>query len=165
MFSKTTQITTCPNSVGDVVRKNTFFKALAAGVFSLSLISGPAAEAGQSTCPVFNSAMVDAAAVHVPLRTITFAGSDDVPSTGALFCDLVASFGVSDFRFSIEVEDDDGPSSAGLSVSRTENGQTEIIVNQRGPSGRRLSVAEAHACRAQVLKSLVWNQYCAPALP
>lgn len=159
MSSKITQFGSSANSVGDVVRKNTLFKALAAGIFSLSLIGGSAAEAGQSRgCPVFNAAMVDAAAMVVNLsRNVTVSSLIDDPSTGTIECDIQAIFGSS--SFSVEVNDDEvfvsGSSRVGSTI------QTRLSSSDRGG----LSLRERHACRAQVLRSFVWQQYCAPELP
>lgn len=159
LSSKTTQIGTFPNSGGDVVRKNTFFKALAAGVFSLSLIGGSAAEAGQSRgCPVFNAAMVDAAALVVNLGVNVMVGRVlDDPSTGTIECRISQTFGSG--IFAVEVNDDEvfvsGSSRVGSTI------QTRLSSSDRGG----LSLRERHACRAQVLRSFVWQQYCAPELP
>lgn len=159
MSSKTSQFGSFAHSAGHVVRKNRLFKALAAGVFSLSLIGGSAAEAGQSRgCPVFNAAMVDAAALVVNLgRNVTVGRVLDEPSTGTIECRIFQTFGSSTFQ--VEVNDEEvfvtGRSIVGGSI------QTNLSSSDRG--GRSLRVR--HACRAQVLRSFVWREFCAPELP
>ncbi len=118
----------------------------------------------QPACPVFTAAMVDAAAMVVDLKDDPSISvfSFDEPSTAFLNCTITRSISGSDFkRFSVDVNDDE---EGDVQVS----GSTIIggVFNRVfASSARRLSVAELHACRAQVLQSLVWNQYCAPELP
>ena len=115
-------------------------------------------------CPVFTAAMVDAAAMVVDLKddpSISVFAFDE-PSTAFLNCSIARSLGETDFkRFSVDVNDDE-EGDVQVSGSTIIGGVFNRVL---ASSARRLSVAELHACRAQVLQSLVWNQYCAPELP
>jgi hypothetical protein len=163
MSSKTTQISTCPNPVGDVVRNNTFSKALAAGMFALTFMAGTAAEAGPSSCPVFTAAMVDAAAMVVPLADdvaiVTPTPVDD-PSAPRIECRITSRSGSS---FVVFVQD--FSERALVFGSKFSDTLGATITELEASVDEGLTKAELHACRAQVLQSFVWNQYCAPAMP
>lgn len=115
-------------------------------------------------CPVFTAAMVDAAAMVVELADdpSIFVSAFDEPSTAFLNCSITRLIGETvSKRFSVDVNDDE-EGDVQVSASSRIGGVFNRIL---GSSARRLSVAELHACRAQVLQSLVWNQYCAQELP
>ena len=156
LFKKISQFGCFPNSVGDVVRKSSFCKALAAGVFSLSLIGGPAAAAGKSACPAFTSAMIDSAAMVALLAqgNVIVNAKDDITPVVVTECQISKNSGVGvTFRsFTVEVNDDEifvtGRADLG-------NGLLSTILRS---DGRGETAAVLHACRAQVLQSFVWNQ-------
>ena len=109
---------------------------------------------------IFNTAMVDAAAMAILLgRNVGPPTSViDDPSSGTIECRLEMTTGSVSRRFTVEVNDDEVFVSA-ISIAPTFNS----ILQSSDRGG--LSVGELHACRAQVLQSFVWNQYCAPELP
>ena len=114
------------------------------------------------SCPAFTAAMVDAAAMAYGLdsnaHSNTVAGDDpDVPS---IFCTIDSSVGLN--KFEVEVN-------YSVSVSAFVSGQHE---QEGGPLNAELSswaenisLSQMRACRKVILKSFVWKNYCAPALP
>jgi hypothetical protein len=132
-------------------------------VLALLLVS-PAAFAGNGGgCPAFNAGMLDATMLVAELWQIEppegFAG--DSPKEGTIYCQW---FG-----------DLPGAGIAGMFFVRVEDGTAEVTgFGPIGPQTIRfptlrtavfnLSIDQQHACRAQVLKSFVWQQYCKPLM-
>ncbi len=133
------------------------FKALALGLLSLALISGPAVAAGPANCPAFNAAMVDAAAMASDLVNVDPPEIlSDNPAGPSISCRFFTDLGFFDVAVGVEVG-----VVAVTGFSEIGGGFTtrlhSVLVG--------LTRAEVLACRAQVLQSFVWNQHCAPFLP
>lgn len=126
-------------------------------LLSLALMAVPAYAANGGGCPAFNAGMVDAAMLTADLSQIDplegFA--EDSPMDGTIACGWVAD---GDGAFIVEVG----------------NGEAQVIglapTPGDGETGKLrtavfdLTPAEQHACRAQVLRSFVWQQYCKPLM-
>ena len=141
--------------------KTRIFKALALVFLSHTLISGPADAAGPASCPAFTAAMIDATALVMELREdVALAGKLSAdPATPAIACALTLGLSLGRGEFDVEV-------GAGVArVRATSRGLTSefgpIVLHARRDD---LTPRQEHACRAQVLQSFVWNQYCAPGL-
>ncbi len=113
-------------------------------------------------CPAFTAAMVDAAMLATDISQdaplIVFAADD--PADGSIRCDIETEH--SD-TFNVRV---------GFGVNFV------ILDGRHGPDRSRdmgdavlrtkafgVTFDQRHACRAEVHRSFVWNQYCAPFLP
>ena len=109
-------------------------------------------------CPVFNASMVDAAMLAADLSQVDplLGGAEDSPVDASIMCWWAADGG-------------------GGFVVEVGNGEAQVIglapTPGDGETGKLrtavfdLSPAQQHACRAQVLQSFVWKQYCKPMLP
>ncbi len=139
------------------MKKTSIFKALALGLLSLALPIGSAQAAGPANCPAFNAAMVDAAALAArlpPLPPPLFGIQDD-PQLPRIQC----LFNTQNGGFGVEVNViPDRASAFGENVTGADVTTVSSVSDD-------LSKAQLHACRSQVLQSLVWNQHCAPNLP
>ena len=123
-------------------------------LFSVLSVSGPAMARGGG-CPAFTSAMVDAAwlAIDYSQPEPPFGGAIDNPSEPRIGCQLTNDAGN---VFTVGV--DDGV--AGVE-GRSNQFDTPTLLRTRIEN---LTKGEAHACRAQILASFVWSQYCEPLL-
>jgi hypothetical protein len=117
---------------------------------------------GHSNCPAFTAEMVDAAAMAFGLfpgvgASITVGDDPGVP---AIFCNIVGSPSTNGFRLEVNSSEPYQAVVSGWHQSEGETLNAELfsLVEQ-------LSLSQMHACRAAILKSFVWNKYCAPALP
>lgn len=115
------------------------------------------------SCPVFTAAMVDAAAMAFGLSPggySSIAVGDD-PSIPMIYCKIVGSPPA--FLFNVEVN----YSSLNYAIAYGQG------ANEDDPDydarlfsvAEQLSPAQMKACRKVILKSFVWKNYCAPALP
>ena len=135
------------------------YGALALALLPQVLISGSAVAAGPGRCPVFNAAMVDAAALVSVLYLVDPPASiSDDPSIPALIC----RFDTMNGDFHVNVNLSPSPAEAFVEASNSLNTDHETIVFATEDG---LTDGELHACRAQVIQTLVWNQHCAPFLP
>ena len=124
-------------------------------LFSLSFGSGHAVARGNGGCPALTSAMVDAAwlAIDYSQPEPPFGGAVDDPSEPRIACQLTNDAGN---VFIVGVAD----GVAGVE-GRSNQVDTPTLLRTRVDN---LTKAEAHACRAQILASFVWSQYCEPLL-
>lgn len=136
--------------------KTLIFKALALGLLSLALISGPADAAGSANCPAFSAAMVDAAALvsDMDVGFPTGANSVDDLFVPQIKCTFVTENGI----FLVEV----GFIAGVATLTGFNDGFEQTFVRSEEDG---LSKAEVLACRAQIIRSWVWSQHCAPFLP
>ena len=148
--------------------KVTFFKVLALGLLPLALISGPADAAGRSGCPAFNSSMVDAAAlasrISGSLPGVFVDGfAEDEPETPLIICQFGFSSSFSGVRgaFAVRVGVTEDGMQAELSGFHDTDFEERTLLETFITN---LTIGQLHACRAEVLQSFVWNQYCAPML-
>jgi len=137
--------------------KTITLNSLVLGILSLALISMPAYANGNGGCPAFNASMVDAAMLAADLSQVDplFGGAEDSPKDASIMCWWAADGG-------------------GGFVVEVGNGEAQVIglapTPGDGETGKLrtavfdLSQAQQHACRAQVLQSFVWKQYCKPFL-
>jgi hypothetical protein len=109
---------------------------LAAAVVGLSVLSAPAA-AGGPNCPAFTTEMVDAAAMAFGLPPGAMGEARDDGSADEAFV---------------------------RGQNRTEDEPTINFRTQLRSFAEGLTAGEGHGCRAAVLQSFVWNNYCASAL-
>ena len=123
-------------------------------LLSILSLSGPAI-AGGGGCPAFTSAMVDAAwlAIEYSQPEPPVGGAIDNPSVPTIGCQLTNDVGN---QFSVGVG-----SGVALLEGNAANSPVPTLLRTRVDN---LTKAEQHACRAQVLSSFVWNQYCKPVL-
>ena len=109
------------------------------------------------SCPAFNSTQVDATMMAINISQIDPLGivTVDFPSDPFLEC-VITTDENNDFLVAVG---DRGEGNEVLLLGELGGG---AILRTRVQG---LTTAELHACRAQVLGTFVWNQYCAPALP
>ena len=142
--------------------KTRLFKALVIGLLSLAVFGEPAsASEPRTSCPAFTAAMIDATALVMELREdVALAGKPSAdPATPDIACALTLGLSLGRGEFDVEV-------GAGVArVRATSRGLTSefgpIVLHARRDD---LTPRQEHACRAQVLQSFVWNQFCAPGL-
>lgn len=136
--------------------KTKIFKALAIGFLSHTLFSGPA-DAADSACPVFTSAMIDATAMVAGLLDVQepVAIRDESKPTD-LFCVFFTNSGDGAFLISV-----------GLGEARVFGATDEATYrdDESIAESNSLTPQQEQDCRKQVLQSFVWNQFCAPFLP
>ena len=84
--------------------------------------------------------------------------AEDSPQDGTIICAWVTEE-PSSFYVAVGVED------GVAQVFGTKPGADPWAEGQLRTAVFDLSQQQRHACRAQVLKSFVWNQYCKPLLP
>jgi len=127
----------------------------------LALIGGSANASDAGGCPAFNASMVDAAMLAADLSQIDplVGAAQDSPKDGTIICywETNVSDGLKGW-FYVQVED------GVAQVIGNEPYATSEVATAR-TAVFDLSPAQQHACRAQVLKSFVWQQYCKPLLP
>jgi len=125
------------------------FGAVALVLASTALLSGRVV--ADNGCPAFNSSMIDAAwlAVDYSQPGPPEAYYYDVPSIPALYCFVRND---SDHVFKIYIQDE-----VAEVFGHGEFGISPTLMRTRVDG---LSKNELHACRAQVLGSFVWKQYC-----
>jgi hypothetical protein len=99
--------------------------------------------------------MVDAAwlAVEYSQAEPPVGGAIDDPSVPTIGCQLTNDIG-NQFRVIV----------AGGDASVEGNAENSPVPTLLRTAVGNLTKAEQHACRAQVLSSFVWNQYCKPVL-
>ena len=113
---------------------------------------------GASACPAFTSAMVDAAAMAFGLSSqrVNFTAGDD-PTTPEIFCHAVSDGGADNFILEVNYSEPNWVVVWGWSAREGEPGETELF-----SEAEQLSSSQMRACRAAILKTFVWNNYCAP---
>lgn len=119
----------------------------------LLAISGPTMARGGG-CPVFTSEMVDAAflAIDYSEENPPLGGAIDDPREPRIGCVLTNDAG-NQFRVGV------GDGEAGVEAFDTAVTDTTLRTKRFN-----LSPGESHACRAQILGSFVWREYCKPLL-
>jgi len=112
-------------------------------------------------CPAFNASMVDAAMLAADLSQVDplVGNAWDSPMDGSIVCywETNVSDGLKGW-FYVQVED------GTAQVIGNEPYATSEVATAR-TAVFDLSLAQQHACRAQVLQSFVWKRYCKPMLP
>ena len=116
---------------------------------------------GASACPAFTSAMVDAAAMAFKLYPGVHVIAEDDPTIPSIFCQI-DSQGVNGFR--VEVNDPELYYAFVMGWGRRESSSNDFDT-QLYSEAEQLSWGQMRACRAAILKSFVWKNYCAPELP
>ena len=135
--------------------------AIALGQISLVFISVPSIAAPPGGCPAFNTAMVDAAWLAIdysqpgPPELLDL---NDDPAEPNMLCVISTDVGS---EFSVYV----GGGEAGLMGRGINIDNPDPITTLLRTRVFNLNKAEEHACRAQVLASFAWKQYCSPPLP
>ena len=117
---------------------------------------------GPSACPAFTTGMIDAAAMAFGLSPgagLSVAVEDD-PNTPSISCIIVEAL---PNIFELEVNSSD-PYSAFVRGQHAQEGGDNLNA-ELFSYGEQLSVGQMHACRAVILRSFVWKNYCAPLLP
>ncbi len=140
--------------------KTIIFTALALGlIVTQAATYGPAqAFRERVTCPVFTAEMVDAAGLGALLLNVDPpVVLRDVPAEPDTECQFGSFGGAGLFRVAV----DGLAANASLQGSNQALGGQTVLFAGRGG----LSQSESFACRAEVLRSLVWKQHCAPFLP
>ena len=144
-------------------RKKLLWPAMAC--IGLLALPFPAAAGGPPHCPAFTTGMVDAAAMAFGLDPgiVNFIVEvDDDPNASSLVCDIETQF--NNGRFLVVVNTSSFPHEASVLGQHREEADDPLSA-QLFSFAEGLSSSQEHACRAAVLKSFVWNKYCAPALP
>jgi len=126
----------------------------------IAFIGSSANAYGAGGCPAFNASMVDAAMMATDLsQTDPLEGfAEDSPKDGTIICAWVTDATAS-FYVAVGVED------GVAQVFGTKPGAIPWEEGQLRTAVFDLSPEQQHACRAQVLQSFVWKQYCKPMLP
>ena len=134
-----------------IVRKLNTAASFLSLLFILS-ISGPDMARGGG-CPALTSAMVDAAwlAFEYSQPEPPVGGAIDDPSEPIIGCQLTSEVGE---QVTVSVGDGEA-----LLFGHGQNSPTPTYLRTRVFN---LTRSEQHACRAQVLTSFVWSQYCKP---
>ena len=131
-------------------------------VTAVMIKSEDAIAGGNSACPAFTTEMVDAAAMAfglTPDRAVTISVGDD-PSVPTIYCNIVGAPSID--RFDLEVNSSMTYVYGG---HRAEEDPPLDFSAELFSYGEQLSVSQMHACRSAILRSFVWRNYCAPALP
>ena len=116
---------------------------------------------GVSACPAFTSAMVDAAALASHLWSPrAFVNAEDDPTTPSIFCHIAECESCGN-DFIVEVNFLN-PGQASVSAVGAAEGGTYPYDTQLLIGSEQLSLGQIQACRKVILKSFVWNNYCAP---
>ena len=144
--------------------KTFIFRAMALGLLSTLVSIGPVAYGGSRTCPAFTAGMVDASALLMFLDPdeVVVAIVRDNPADASIACELSST--ETDRTFSVGVGDGLGCTGlekrAFILVQEVNNGP--FVIHAVSPNC--IPAGQAHACRAEVLQSFVWNQYCESGL-
>jgi hypothetical protein len=138
--------------------------AVGLGLLALTFISGPAVAAG---CPAFTAAMVDSAWLGIdfsqtdPIVEFTVVDDEFEPR---VLCAITNDEGN---EFAVRVQFEDAVTGfAEIDAKRRSHinnglgGVTQLLRTKVFD----LTSTELHMCRAEVLASFVWNQYCEPLL-
>ena len=146
-------------------------KALALALLPLTLFAAPVYASDGGGCPAFNSGMVDAAmmATDYSQQDPLIGGAQDSPAAASIVCFWETD---ADASFFVRVGICEGECGSGAG-----KGEAQIIgisPDDLAPGVDystllrtrvfNLSRAQQHACRAQVLQSFVWQQYCKPLM-
>ena len=139
---------------------------LVTGSVLVALVFAPTfASAGG--CPAFNSSMVDAAmlATEYSQPEPVEGEAMDMPSEPMIYCNFSNG---DDGYFEVFVgflEEHEPPTNAAHLLGRHPDGfldDPSVYATQLRTLVLNLSEAEMRACRAQVLASFTWKQYCKP---
>ena len=140
-------------------------------ILFLVFIAVPVYATGDGNCPAFNAGMVDAAmmATDYSQQDPVVGGAGDSPADASIVCGWEAEPG-SFFFVRVGICEETCGSGYG-------KGEAELIGNSPTSPGPgpdyatqlrtrvfNLTPAQQRACRAQVLQSFVWKQYCKPFL-
>lgn len=138
---------------------------------SFALIVTPAYAADGGGCPAFNAGMVDAAmlATDYSQQNPLIGGAEDSPADASIVCFWETD---ADASFFVRVGICEGECGSGAG-----KGEAQIIgisPDDLAPGADyatllrtrvfNLTRAQQKACRAQVLRSFVWQQYCKPLM-
>ena len=135
----------------------------AAAVVGLSVLSAPAA-AGGPNCPAFTTEMVDAAAMAFGLPPGTMGEARDDVRAPSIYCRFERPPSAGGGLFVVDVNDGSADEAFVRGENRTEDEPTINFRTQLRSFAEGLTTGEGHGCRAVVLRSFVWNNYCASAL-
>ena len=146
--------------------KTTIFKALALGLLSHALISGPADAQGAAGCPAFNASMVDAAMMATNISPggeflDETSNAADNPWEPSISCFIRTDSFTDTFSVFVGADQTEEGNVVFVEGTSVNAGDTTLL---RTLSGGPITEAQLHACRAQVLQSFVWNQHCIPLL-
>jgi ABC-type sugar transport system substrate-binding protein len=132
-------------------------KGLGVGLLLHTLISGPAE--AEAACPGFNAAMVDTAAMAADLLgdVVPSDSNTDDPSVPVVLCSLRVAGG--EFVVDVNFEAPDEAEVRGQNTNPLDGDRTFVR-----SVAEDLSQGELFACRAEVLRSHVWEQHCAPSI-
>ena len=126
------------------------------------LLVFPAAFAGKGGgCPAFNAGMVDATMLIAELTAPPEGFARDSAKEGTIYCQWFGDLPGAGIPGMFFVRVRDG--TADLTGFGPIWGSTIIFPTLR-TAVFDLSIEQQHACRAQVLKSFVWQQYCKPLM-
>jgi hypothetical protein len=132
-------------------------------VVGLSVFSAPAG-AGGPDCPAFTTEMVDAAAMAFRLPPGTMGEARDDVRGPSIYCRFERPPSAGGGVFVVDVNDTNAQEAFVLGQNRTEDEPTINFRTQLASFADGLSTGQGHGCRAAVLQSFVWNQYCVPAM-
>ena len=137
---------------------------------SISASLSPAT-AGSAKCPVWTAVIIDSFAADGFLLSSRFEASPPVvtepplddPTIPKMSCKLLNEESQGYFRLVLGhiLPWNSSPNQVTLEVGDNYGSVTKYL-HQSWPEG---DVGAAHACRAEVLQSFIWNQFCAPELP
>jgi len=113
-----------------------------------------------SDCPAFTPAMIDAAAMAFRLWQGVGVRAEDDPTIPTISCHLTEG-GINHFVLEVNLS---GLNSAFVYGEHQAEGDPNFDTELYSYA-EDLSLGQMNACRRAVLKSFVWKNYCAPALP
>ena len=138
------------------------------GLLLLALLVAPI-NASANGCPAFNSSMVDAAmlATEYSQPEPVEGEAMDMPSEPMIYCNFSNG---DDGYFEVFIgflEEHEPPTNAAHLLGRHPDGfldNPSVYATQLRTLVLNLTEAELRACRAQVLASFTWKQYCKPLM-
>ena len=138
------------------------YSILALAVSTTVLYSESANAGGTANCPAFTTGMVDAAGMAFGLdhSEIASISVGDDPRIPVIFC-MIQGNQTSD-RFLLEVNY--SVLNQAFVQGRHFTEETPAFTSDLWSNADDLSLPQLYACRAAILKSFVWNNYCAPEL-
>ena len=119
---------------------------------------------GKTSCPAFNSGMVDAAAMAFGLYPGGYSSIvvEDDPTIPVIYCNMLGSPSpLIEFRADVNYSEPNYAEVRGEGIVEDDPNYDTFLNSAAG----QLSKAQMRACRAEILKSFVWKNYCAPSLP
>lgn len=138
------------------------FSRSAMACIGLAVLLSPVSAVRAADCPAFNTGMVDAAAMAFGLSSfVTTVSVSDDSATPSLSCRLEYAPSGNYFEVDVNASQPDEAHVIGQHMEEADAPHSAQLFSFR----ENLSSAEKSACRKDVLKSFVWTNYCAPALP